>query len=140
MLRTCAAPPWVAVAFPLSLVSFKRADFRGAWRGFCNLGLYCADVELGFGVANILHTGDKIGGNLKSSSTFALLGEMNEAACLISMVFKLCHPKPQGLTHPQSGDHAYPTCYPQGAVGFTSRPQERPCEWTLSPRGCGLHT
>ena len=97
MLRTCAAPPWVAVAFPLSLVSFKRADFRGAWRGFCNLGLYCADVELGFGVANILHTGDKIGGNLKSSSTFALLGEMNEAACLISMVFEIPHPKSPGV-------------------------------------------
>ena len=30
---------------------------------------------------------------MKSSSAFALLGEMNEAACLISMVFKLCHPK-----------------------------------------------
>ena len=55
---------------------------------------------------------------MKSSSAFALLGEMNEAACLISMVFKLCHPKPQGLTHPQGGDHAYPTCYPQGAVDF----------------------
>ena len=47
-----------------------------------------------------------------------LPGGMNMAACLISMVFKLCHPKPQGLTHPQSGNHAYPTCYPQGAVDF----------------------
>ena len=34
MLRTYAAPPWVAVAFPLSLVSFKRVNFQGTWRGF----------------------------------------------------------------------------------------------------------
>ena len=37
MLRTYAAPPWVAVAFPLSLVSFKRVNFQGTWRGFCSL-------------------------------------------------------------------------------------------------------
>ena len=30
---------------------------------------------------------------MKSSSTFALLGEMTGASYLISMVFKICHPK-----------------------------------------------
>ena len=39
MLRTYAAPPWVAVAFPLSLVSFKRVNFQGTRRGFCSLGV-----------------------------------------------------------------------------------------------------
>ena len=34
MLRTCAVPPWVVVAFPLSLVLFKRVNFQGTWRGF----------------------------------------------------------------------------------------------------------
>ena len=33
---------------------------------------------------------------MKSSSTFALLGEMTGASYLISMVFKICHPKPPG--------------------------------------------
>ena len=39
MLRTYAAPPWVAVAFPLSLVSFKRVNFQGTRRGFYSLGV-----------------------------------------------------------------------------------------------------
>ena len=56
---------------------------------------------------------------MKSSSAFALLGEMNRAACLISMVSVFTSPYPLEPTCPQSGNHAYPTCYPQGAVGFT---------------------
>ena len=56
---------------------------------------------------------------MKSSSAFVLLGEMNGAACLISMVFKLCRSKSQGLTHPQGGNHAYLIRYLQGAVDFT---------------------
>ena len=36
---------------------------------------------------------------MKSSSTFALLGEMTGASYLISMVFKICHPKPPRSWH-----------------------------------------
>jgi len=77
---------------------------------------------------------------LKSSSAFALLGEMNGAACLISMVFKLCRSKSQGLTHPQGGNHAYLICYLQGAVDFTKVSAAQRPSPGLSPRGCGLHT
>ena len=57
--------PGLLVAFSLSLVSFKRVNFQGTWRGFCGLGV-------------------------------VLPGGMNIVSCLISMVFKTCHPKPRG--------------------------------------------
>ena len=31
--------PGLLVAFSLSLVSFKRVNFQGTWRGFCGLGV-----------------------------------------------------------------------------------------------------
>ena len=31
--------PGLLVAFSLSLVSFKRVNFQGTWRGFCSLGV-----------------------------------------------------------------------------------------------------
>ena len=39
MLRTCAVPIWVVVAFPLSLVLFKRVVFLGCLEGVCDLGV-----------------------------------------------------------------------------------------------------
>ena len=61
--------PGLLVAFSLSLVSFKRVNFQGTWRGFCSLGV-------------------------------VLPGGMNMASYLISMVFKIYHPKIPGADIP----------------------------------------
>ena len=83
-----------------------------------------------------------------------LPGEMNEAACLISMVFKICPPKPQGPIYPRNGNHAYLIRYPKApcaaymlsmvfedfrpeSPGANVLARERPClEHMLSHLGC----
>ena len=124
MLRTYAAPPWVAVAFPLSLVSFKRVNFQGTRRGFYSLGVV---LPGGMNMASCLISmvfedfqPESPGVNVLAKERPCLEHVQQSGmrvgqplAYVLSLIFHWRQFNLEESVHPRNGNHAYLICCPK---------------------------